>query len=45
MRNKFSQFGLVAGRLGLSHHCFTGDGEQDGWVSGVGLFRPLRGGG
>jgi len=40
-----TQAGLVAGRLGLSHHCFTGDGEQDGWVSGVGLYRPLRGGG
>jgi endonuclease/exonuclease/phosphatase family metal-dependent hydrolase len=47
-----AQAGLVAGRLGLGHHCFTGDWEQDGWVSGVGLVsrwpmsepvrRPLR---
>ena len=47
-----TQAGLVAGRLGLSHHSFTGDWEQGGWVSGVGLVsrwpmsepvrRPLR---
>ncbi len=47
-----TQAGLVAGRLGLDHHCFAGDWEQDGWVSGVGLVsrwpmseperRPLR---
>src|SRR5262249_58934561 len=47
-----TQAGLVAGRLGLGHHCFAGDWEQDGWVSGIGLVsrwpmseperRPLR---
>jgi endonuclease/exonuclease/phosphatase family metal-dependent hydrolase len=52
-QGEVTQAGLVAGRLGLGHHCFTGDWEQDGWVSGVGLVsrwpmseperRPLRG--
>jgi len=47
-----TQAGLVAGRLGLGHHCFAGDWQQDGWVSGIGVAsrwpvseperRPLR---
>ena len=37
-----TQAGLVAGRLGLDHHCFAGDWEQDGWVSGIGLVADLR---
>jgi endonuclease/exonuclease/phosphatase family metal-dependent hydrolase len=43
---------LVAARLGMAHHHFVGDWEQEDWVSGVGLVsrwpmnepvrRPLR---
>lgn len=48
-----SQPALVAERLGLAHHCFTGEWEQEDWVSGIGIVsrwpmsepvhRPLRG--
>ncbi len=44
---------LVARRLGFDHHVFSGDWEQEGWVSGAGFVsrwplrevvtRPLRG--
>ena len=47
-----TQPGRVAARLGLAHHRFVGDWEQEDWVSGVGfvsrwpmaepLRRPLR---
>jgi endonuclease/exonuclease/phosphatase family metal-dependent hydrolase len=47
-----TQPGLVAARLGLPYHQFTGDWRQEDWVSGVGLVsrwpmtepvsRPLR---
>jgi endonuclease/exonuclease/phosphatase family metal-dependent hydrolase len=47
-----TQPGRVAARLGLAHHRFVGDWEQEDWVSGVGLVsrwpmteplrRPLR---
>lgn len=43
---------LIAGHLGLAHHHFVGDWEQEDWVSGVGIVsrwpmsepvrRPLR---
>jgi endonuclease/exonuclease/phosphatase family metal-dependent hydrolase len=32
-----SQAARVAQRLGLAHHVFVGDWQQDGWVSGLGL--------
>jgi endonuclease/exonuclease/phosphatase family metal-dependent hydrolase len=45
---------LVARRLGLAHNLFSGDWEQEDWISGIGLVsrwpvtsherRPLRGG-
>jgi endonuclease/exonuclease/phosphatase family metal-dependent hydrolase len=48
-----SQPGRVAHRLGVGHHLFVGDWEQDGWTSGTGLVsrwpitgherQPLRG--
>jgi endonuclease/exonuclease/phosphatase family metal-dependent hydrolase len=48
-----TQAELVAKRLGLGHHLFEGDWEQEDWVSGIGLIsrwplsiierRPLRG--
>jgi len=51
-RNDTTQPALIADRLGLPHHHFVGDWEQDDWVSGVGLVsrwpmsepmrRPLR---
>jgi endonuclease/exonuclease/phosphatase family metal-dependent hydrolase len=44
---------LVARRLGFAHHCFSGDWQQEDWVSGAGFVsrwplsevvsRPLRG--
>jgi len=47
-----TQPGRVAARLGLAHHRFVGDWEQEDWVSGVGFVsrwpmteprrRPLR---
>jgi endonuclease/exonuclease/phosphatase family metal-dependent hydrolase len=47
-----TQPGRIAERLGLPHHCFVGDWEQEDWVSGIGLVcrwpmseplrRPLR---
>jgi endonuclease/exonuclease/phosphatase family metal-dependent hydrolase len=47
-----TQPGRIAARLGLAHHHFAGDWQQDDWVSGVGLvsrwpmtepaLRPLR---
>jgi endonuclease/exonuclease/phosphatase family metal-dependent hydrolase len=48
-----SQPALMAERLGFAHHCFSGDWEQEGWISGAGFVsrwplsevtaRPLRG--
>ena len=32
-----TQPGRVAARLGLAHHRFVGDWEQEDWVSGIGL--------
>ena len=32
-----TQAELVAERLGVEHHLFAGDWEQDDWVSGIGL--------
>ncbi len=32
-----TQAELVADRLGVEHHLFAGDWEQDDWVSGIGL--------
>ena len=47
-----TQPGRVAARLGLAHHRFVGDWEQEDWVSGIGFVsrwpmteprcRPLR---
>jgi endonuclease/exonuclease/phosphatase family metal-dependent hydrolase len=34
---KTTQAELVAERLGVEHHLFAGDWEQDDWVSGIGL--------
>jgi endonuclease/exonuclease/phosphatase family metal-dependent hydrolase len=31
------QVDLVGARLGLAHRVFVGDGEQDGWTSGLGV--------
>jgi endonuclease/exonuclease/phosphatase family metal-dependent hydrolase len=33
-----TQAELVAERLGVEHHLFAGDWEQDDWVSGIGLI-------
>ncbi|HEY1989490.1 MAG TPA: endonuclease/exonuclease/phosphatase family protein [Acidimicrobiales bacterium] len=48
-----TQAGLIATHLGLKHHLFVGDWEQEDWVSGFGIVsrwpltsherRPLRG--
>jgi endonuclease/exonuclease/phosphatase family metal-dependent hydrolase len=32
-----TQAARIARRLGLDHHVFVGDWQQDGWVSGIGL--------
>ena len=32
-----TQAGRIAERLGMDHHLFAGDWEQDDWVSGIGL--------
>ena len=51
-RGDSTQPGRVAARLGLAHHQFVGDWEQEDWVSGIGFVsrwpmteprrRPLR---
>ena len=37
-RGETTQAELVARRLGMEHHAFVGDWQQEDWVSGIGLL-------